>query len=101
MISVFGSQVSPRLMSSLRVVARPGASRRGQNLGPDGVAGNRLLVLSAMLPSDFSIVFQPPIVVGQQHRAPRLPTKMWNVGNSCTGVPNVQIQPRIRFYFRS
>jgi len=43
--------------------------RRGQNLGPDASPVTDSLYLSAMLPSDFSIVFQPPMVVGQRPRA--------------------------------
>ena len=38
------------------------------------------LYLSAMLPSDFSIVFQPPMVVGQRPRATSpLPTRAYSV----------------------
>jgi hypothetical protein len=45
--------------------------------------------LSAMLLSDFSIVFQPPMVVGQRPRATSpLPTRAYSVsvGRSLTGV---------------
>jgi hypothetical protein len=41
-----------------------------------------------MLPSDFSIVFQPPMVVGQRPRATSpLPTRAYSVsvGRSLTG----------------
>jgi len=42
------------------------------------------LYLSAMLPSDFSIVFQPPMVVGQRPRATSpLPTRAYSVRGRC------------------
>jgi len=68
MISVFGSQVSPRLTSSLRV----GMPVAGCQVGVARISGQMAspvtdsLYLNAMLPSDFSIVFQPPMVVGQR-----------------------------------
>ena len=71
MISVFGTKVSPRLTSSLRV-GMPGA---GCQVGVARTSGHRAspvtdsLYLSAMVPSDFSNVFQPPMVVGQRHSA--------------------------------
>jgi len=69
-------------MSSLRV-GMPGAGcqvgwpeSRGQTASP--VTDS--LYLSAMLPSDFSIVFQPPMVVGQRPRATSpLPTRAYSV----------------------
>ena len=90
MISVFGSQVSPRLMSSLRV----GMPVAGCQVGVARISGQMAspvtdsLYLSAMLPSDFSIVFQPPMVVGQRPRATSpLPTRAYSVsvGRSLTG----------------
>jgi hypothetical protein len=96
MISVFGSQVSPRLMSSLRV----GMPVAGCQVGVARISGQMAspvtdsLYLSTMLPSDFSIVFQPPMVVGQRPRATsplptracRRPSSLWTVAFKLPGV---------------
>jgi len=77
-------------MSSLRV----GMPVAGCQVGVARISGQMaspvtdFLYLSAMLPSDFSIVFQPPMVVGQRPRATSpLPTRAYSVrvGRSLTG----------------
>ena len=71
MIWVFGTNVSPTLMSRW-LVGMPGAGCQV------GVARTSVqsaspvtdsLYLSAIVPSDFWNIFQPPMVVGQRQRA--------------------------------
>jgi len=104
MISVFGSQVSPRLMSSLRV-GMPIAGcqvRVARTSGQMASPVTDSLYLSAMLAVGLLDRLPAAIVVGQRHRATSpLPTKMRNVGNSWhrgTKCPN---SASYTFYFRS
>src|SRR5580765_1791712 len=90
MISVFGWKVSPTLTSNL-LVGMPGA---GCQVGVARTSDHRAspvtesLYLSAIVPSFFSNVFQPPMVVGHRQRATSLSPFFANsviVGRSATG----------------
>src|SRR3954465_7698953 len=90
MRSVFASNLSPFLTSSLRVCLSP----PGCHVGPTRTCGQTAspvidsLYLSASEPSDRWIVFQPPMVVGQRTSAispsPAF-AKRVSVGRSATG----------------
>src|SRR5262245_46409204 len=90
MISVLGAKPSPTLINNLRV-GMPGA---GCHVGAASTSGHTAspvtdsLYFNAMVPSFFSKVFQPPMVVGQRNRATSLSpffAYSVSVGRSATG----------------